>query len=260
MKGFSLRHSLLVALTLLAVGVPPAAAVPQSYSVIFADWTIIDQQNRNLGFLNFFEVSTDAPGADGELYPSAGYFTSVAQLDVRVRNLNREAYDFDVSFNSRSSGEIADGRLLISLTGSNPNVLRGSLELDGRFKLVSLVRKQQGQATPQIAPPEPDSFDSPGFGVSSPAYRLRGVPEGSRLVLRSTPDRSGASVASLDVFATEISVLECVPKIDPVQFENAGTDGKRRLLAGAWCRIQTPAPASMVGYVLGRYLDPIVTP
>ncbi|MEO0496056.1 MAG: SH3 domain-containing protein [Pseudomonadota bacterium] len=247
-------------MTLLTLGVLPAAALPQSYSVIFADWTIIDQQNRNLGFLNFFEVSTDAPGADGELHPSAGYFTSVADLDVRVRNLNREAYDFDVSFSSRSSGEVTDGRLLVSLTGSNPNVLHGSLELDGRFKLISLVRKQPGQTGRQVASNEVDALDSPGFGVSGPAYRLRGVPEGGRLIVRSTPDRSGASVASLDVFATEIAVLECTPNIDPVQFQNASKDVKRRLLAGTWCQIQTPAPTSKVGYVLGRYLDPMAKP
>jgi len=97
--------------------------------------------------------------------------------------------------------------------------------------------------------------DLPGFGVWGPAYRLRNVPEGMRLVVRSESRRGAATVGSLTRSATEILVLNCAPEIAPLAFEDASPDGKRELLGGAWCQIDH---YGMTGFVPGVYLDPIL--
>ena len=232
----------------------------QSYSVIFGAWAIEDQQNSSLGYLEFFEVSIDAPAADGRLFKNAGYFSTAAELDVRVNNLAREAYDFDVLFKSPTSGEQTQGRMLISLKGNSRNILKGSIEIDGRFKLINLVRQEESAPSASTNKVENEEVhdDLPGFGITGPAYRLRNVPEGNNLLVRSAPNRSARIVARLDAFASEILVINCTPHIDHVQFDNTSIEGKRELLGGAWCRIQTPTPDFREGYVLGRYLDPIL--
>ena len=97
--------------------------------------------------------------------------------------------------------------------------------------------------------------DLPGFGIWGPAYRLRNVPEGMRLVVRSAGDRGAATVGSLTRSASEILVLNCAPEIEPLVFEDASPEAKRELLGGAWCRIDH---YGMTGFVPGIYLDPIL--
>lgn len=111
----------------------------------------------------------------------------------------------------------------------------------------------KGAAAQSDDPAEID--DLPGFGIWGPAYRLHNVPKGQRLVLRQTPSRQAAVIGSLARSATEILVLMCTPEIDALTYEDAPRDGKHRLLAGGWCRIDH---AGLEGYVPGVYLDPIL--
>lgn len=97
--------------------------------------------------------------------------------------------------------------------------------------------------------------DLPGFGIWGPAYRLRNVPQGMRLVVRSAGDRSAATVGSLTRSASEILVLNCAPEIVPLTFEDASAEAKRELLGGVWCQIDH---YGMTGFVPGVYLDPIL--
>lgn len=97
--------------------------------------------------------------------------------------------------------------------------------------------------------------DLPGFGIWGPAYRLRNVPEGMRLVVRAAGDRGAATVGSLTRSASEILVLNCAPEIKPLVFEDASAEAKRELLGGTWCQIDH---YGMTGFVPGIYLDPIL--
>lgn len=108
----------------------------------------------------------------------------------------------------------------------------------------------------QTEPSDPaEAADLPGFGVWGPAYRLRNVPEGMRLVVRASGDRGAATVGSLTRSATEVLVLNCFPEIVPLDFEDASPDGKREMLGGVWCQIDH---YGMTGFVPGIYLDPIL--
>lgn len=100
-----------------------------------------------------------------------------------------------------------------------------------------------------------ETADLPGFGVWGPAYRLRNVPEGMRLVVRASGDRSAATVGSLTRSASEVLVLNCFPEIVPLDFEDASPEAKREMLGGVWCRIDH---YGMTGFVPGIYLDPIL--
>ncbi|WP_299482492.1 hypothetical protein [uncultured Roseibium sp.] len=97
--------------------------------------------------------------------------------------------------------------------------------------------------------------DLPGFGIWGPAYRLRNVPEGMRLVVRSAGHRNAATVGSLTRSASEILVLNCAPEIVPLTFEDASVEAKRELLGGVWCQIDH---YGMTGFLPGIYLDPIL--
>jgi len=97
--------------------------------------------------------------------------------------------------------------------------------------------------------------DLPGFGIWGPAYRLRNVPEGQRLVVRAEAQRQAPTIGSLARAATEILVLDCSPEITPLVFEDASREAKRELLGGVWCQIDH---YGMTGYVPGIYLDPIL--
>lgn len=97
--------------------------------------------------------------------------------------------------------------------------------------------------------------DLPGFGIWGPAYRLRNVPQGMRLVVRTAGDRGAATVGSLTRGASEILVLNCEPEIVPLTFEDASAEGKREMLGGVWCQIDH---YGMTGFVPGIYLDPIL--
>lgn len=98
-------------------------------------------------------------------------------------------------------------------------------------------------------------YDLPGFGIWGPAYRLRNVPEGQRLVVRANAQRQAPTVGSLARSATEILVLDCSPEITPLVFEDASREAKRELLGGVWCQIDH---YGMTGFVPGIYLDPIL--
>jgi len=97
--------------------------------------------------------------------------------------------------------------------------------------------------------------DLPGFGIWGPAYRLRNVQEGQRLVVRNEARRASATVGSLPRSASEILVLGCTPEIAPLVFEDASKEAKRELLGSAWCRVDH---YGLTGYVPGVYLDPIL--
>lgn len=105
------------------------------------------------------------------------------------------------------------------------------------------------------APDPAEAADLPGFGVWGPAYRLRNVPDGMRLVVRASGDRSSASVGSLTRSASEVLVLNCFPEIVPLDFEDASREAKREMLGGVWCEIDH---YGMTGFVPGIYLDPIL--
>ena len=100
-----------------------------------------------------------------------------------------------------------------------------------------------------------EAHDLPGFGIWGPAYRLRNVPEGNRLVVRAQAQRQAPTIGSLARAASEILVLDCSPEIVPLVFEDASREVKRELLGGLWCRIDH---YGMTGYVPGIYLDPIL--
>ncbi|WP_422041579.1 hypothetical protein [Roseibium sp.] len=111
-------------------------------------------------------------------------------------------------------------------------------------------------APAQTAASDPaETADLPGFGVWGPAYRLRNVPDGMRLVVRASGDRGAATVGSLTRSASEILVLNCFPEIVPLDFEDASPEAKREMLGGVWCRIDH---YGMTGFVPGIYLDPIL--
>ncbi|WP_298964915.1 hypothetical protein [uncultured Roseibium sp.] len=104
--------------------------------------------------------------------------------------------------------------------------------------------------------PDPaETADLPGFGIWGPAYKLRNVPNGMRLVVRAQGTRSAETVGSLARSASEVLVLNCAPEIVPLTFEDASPDGKRELLGGVWCQIDH---YGMTGFVPGIYLDPIL--
>lgn len=98
-------------------------------------------------------------------------------------------------------------------------------------------------------------YDLPGFGIWGPAYKLRNIPEGQRLVVRADAQRQAPTVGSLPRLSSEILVLDCFPEITPLVFEDASREAKRELLGGVWCRIDH---YGMTGYVPGIYLDPIL--
>ncbi len=100
-----------------------------------------------------------------------------------------------------------------------------------------------------------EAADLPGFGVWGPAYRLRNVPEGMRLVVRASGNRGSATVGSLTRSASEVLVLNCFPEIVPLDFEDASREAKREMLGGVWCQIDH---YGMTGFVPGIYLDPIL--
>ncbi|WP_298817779.1 hypothetical protein [uncultured Roseibium sp.] len=104
--------------------------------------------------------------------------------------------------------------------------------------------------------PDPaETADLPGFGIWGPAYKLRNVPNGMRLVVRAQGTRSAETVGSLARSASEVLVLNCSPEIVPLTFEDASPEGKRELLGGVWCQIDH---YGMTGFVPGIYLDPIL--
>lgn len=113
-----------------------------------------------------------------------------------------------------------------------------------------------GLQTVSANEPDPaDTGDLPGFGIWGPAYKLRNVPNGMRLVVRAQGSRSAETVGSLARSASEVLVLNCAPEIVPLTFEDASPDGKRELLGGVWCQIDH---YGMTGFVPGIYLDPIL--
>ncbi|WP_298983001.1 hypothetical protein [uncultured Roseibium sp.] len=104
--------------------------------------------------------------------------------------------------------------------------------------------------------PDPaETADLPGFGIWGPAYKLRNVPNGMRLVVRAQGTRSAETVGSLARSASEVLVLNCAPEIAPLTFEDASPDSKRELLGGVWCQIDH---YGLTGFVPGIYLDPIL--
>ncbi|MEN0000203.1 MAG: SH3 domain-containing protein [Pseudomonadota bacterium] len=237
---------------------PVSAQSIHTYGVVFGDWAIESDSGASLGFIQVFEVSTDAPGFSGELFRNAGFFDSAAEMTGSVRANPRQAFVFDITFQSKQSGEQADGRLLLSLKGTNENRLQGSIEIDNRYVVVTLQRQfKRGvifDPVPDIV--EEDFNDLPGTGVTGPAYRLRNVPEGRALRVRASNNRSSSVVGQLPATEQDMLVMSCAPQIDPVRFDQSTLEGKRKMLGGVWCEMETRN--GLRGYVLGRYLDPMV--
>jgi len=124
------------------------------------------------------------------------------------------------------------------------------------FVCLLLIGLDAPAATAQTDASDPaEAADLPGFGVWGPAYRLRNVPDGMRLVVRASADRGAATVGSLTRSATEVLVLNCFPEIVPLEFEDASREAKREMLGGVWCEIDH---YGMTGFVPGIYLDPIL--
>ena len=121
--------------------------------------------------------------------------------------------------------------------------------------LIGCLLPLSASVTPAVAQDPAEVNDLPGFGIWGPAYRLRNVPDGMRLVVRSGPDRTSGTVGSLPRSAIEILVLNCAPEIAPLVFEDASPADKRALLETAWCEIDH---YGMTGHVPGIYLDPIL--
>ena len=134
------------------------------------------------------------------------------------------------------------------------------IKLFSKFPLLAVCLLLIGPDVPfasaQTVPQDPaEAADLPGFGVWGPAYRLRNVPEGMRLVVRASGTRGSATVGSLTRSASEVLVLNCFPEIVPLDFEDASREAKREMLAGVWCQIDH---YGMTGFVPGIYLDPIL--
>ena len=248
---------------------PASANQTHTFAVVFGVWALEGEGGESLGFMDVYEVSVDAPGLSGRLFANAGFFDASADMTGNVHINTREAFVFDILFENTQSGARADGRLLLSLKGTDRDRLNGSIEVDNRFLLVTL-RRQPGKSvqpqpvqrrtqtqTPQAnISVEPETFDLPGTGFTGPAYRLRNVPANRQLRIRTGPDRSTQVVGQMPAAEQEILVLSCTPEIDPVRYDQTSREGKHEMLGGVWCQIQTRS--GLRGYVLGRYLDPIL--
>lgn len=123
------------------------------------------------------------------------------------------------------------------------------------FRVVGLVTMLGAGSVSSPVVASEDGYDLPGFGIWGPAYQLRNVPVGKRLVVRRSGVRSAATIGSLKRSAKEILVLNCAPKIEALQFEDASPEAKRELLGGVWCEIEH---YGLKGFVPGVYLDPIL--
>lgn len=155
----------------------------------------------------------------------------------------------------RSSEFDGEYRLVVQLAGLASGRMEATLAGDGFSDPVTMQRAVGAEGpTDDFAGDEPYEDDLPGVGVSGPAYRLIGVPEGRRLALRGGGNRDAASIGSIPANATEILVLGCEPYMEAFEYEELSDAGKRRVLDGSWCEIRHGAAT---GFVPGRYLQAI---
>ncbi|MEM9330989.1 MAG: SH3 domain-containing protein [Pseudomonadota bacterium] len=231
------------------------ATSAQIYSVVFGNWAIEHNNGESLGYIEVFEVSVDAPGFDGKLFANAELFNSSALLTGSVVNKTTDAFIFDVLYRATASGENANGRLLLSLKGTDPDRLAGSFELDNRFVLINLVRQASRDQTTQNQSPQAIKNDPAKTALTLPSYGLRNIPSGRALRIRSAPNRSSQAIGQMESDTQNLSLLSCTPQIDPVRFGQVSFEGKLELLGGVWCRIKTRDGRQ--GFVLGRYLRPL---
>lgn len=235
-------------------------------------WHLQTQNGKALGKLRFNSQASGNVLGSGLLAAKWGGM----QRDVAISLVRQgpSALDLSLGYAGQARGK---PRLLLSLPNGSNDQLGGTLIQGRRWQLVRLSADRRsgatsgngGQSMPParpIAPPiksdpadftseEPIEGDMPGSGVTGPAYRMRNVPQGRRLALRSAPDRSAASVGTIAWNASEILVLGCEPAINPVAFDRADLATKRRFLSRGWCEIDHEGKR---GHVIGTYLDPII--
>ncbi len=235
-------------------------------------WHLSSQKGKALGRLRFNRQSNGRVMGSGRLAAKWGGMQQ--NVGILLMQEGPSALDLALGFVGQKQGK---PRLLLSLANGAADQLGGTLIQDRRWQLVRLTREKRspatggssdqssGQASGQssgitsdpsdFAAEEPIEGDMPGSGVTGPAYRMRNVPEGRQLAVRSAPDRSASSVGTLAWNASEILVLGCKPNINPVAFDRADLGSKRRFLARGWCEIDHEG---LRGFVIGIYLDPIL--
>ncbi|MCT4654313.1 MAG: hypothetical protein N4A65_00745 [Cohaesibacter sp.] len=224
-------------------------------------WHLTSQNGKALGKLRFNRQSNGAVMGSGLLAAKRG--GSQQDVAISLVRAGPSALDFSLGFVGQRQGK---PRLLLSLGNGASNQLGGTLIQNDSWYVVRLTR-ENAAAQPfdqssgmtsnpsDFAAEEPIEGDMPGTGVTGPAYRMRNVPEGRQLAVRSAPDRSASSVGTLPWNASEILVLGCKPNINPVAFDRADLGTKRRFLARGWCEIEHEG---LRGHVIGIYLDPIL--
>ncbi|MCC2099173.1 MAG: hypothetical protein KDJ29_19950 [Hyphomicrobiales bacterium] len=214
------------------------------------EWTLYDaERNEILGTLAF--EGTSGEGRDF-IQPYNGVRNGV---DLRLAHQRNEAYDFEVRYRSYPN----TGRLLLDASSLASDVMRGTFNDVQQGLMLVEARRGSGRdashTEPEAARDNDAESDLPGIGVSGPAYRLRGVPNGKTVKLRSGPSRSASVSGRLASDATELLVYSCTPAIDTLAFEQTNGEGKRDLLAKAWCDVRSEEAS---GYLPGLYLDPIL--
>ena len=231
-------------------------------------WHLSSQNGKALGKLRFNRQSNGRVMGSGRLTAKWGGMQQ--NVGILLMQEGPSALDLALGFVGQKQGK---HRLLLSLANGAADQLGGTLIQDRCWQLVRLTRDKSksatggssGQSSDQssdmtndpsnFAVEEPIEGDMPGSGMTGPAYRMRNVPEGRQLSVRSAPDRSASSVGTLAWNAREILVLGCKPNINPVAFDRADLGTKQRFLARGWCEIDHEG---LRGFVIGIYLDPIL--
>ena len=149
----------------------------------------------------------------------------------------------------------AAGRILLARNAAGEIV--GTLISEGGFTQLRLVAATNGSG--DFVEPIDETHDAPGFGVSGPAYRLRNIPPGQSVKLRTGPARDAASVSSVGAGATNLLVIACTPEIDQVEFDKSTTAARLAILDRLWCRVTLPLAGggAVEGWVPGVYLEPM---
>ena len=237
---------------------PPHQAAPREAGLL-GQWVLQDPNGKDFGRLSFDEKYGAIAGS-GTIVDGAFFYGNIA-VDLRERLRRGSAYDLSITYYAGQSGEQITGRLLLS---PHRDGFKGTM-LDPELGplLVSLVRAD-GNSGGSVPVDSRDfasdddmlesELDMPGIGVTGPAYRLRNVPPGRMIKLRSAPRRDAVASGTLGAEASEILVLGCSPQIDTMAFEEADQRGRQDLLATVWCEITHDQGQ---GYLPGLYLDPI---
>ena len=219
---------------------PPPAHAPRTTGIVTmddGDYEVLDQFGSYLGTLALSQGPDGRVSGDGLMIPTAALAgQSTREVIVRTNRVTADALDMALIFDFGGPQQ----RLLIGRDGTGD--WSGTLLRDADWVPVTLFAVGE-------------TYDLPGFGIYAPNYQLRNT-AGNPARLRTAPRSDAPSAGTIMPSSQTINVLQCLPDIDSLEWEESSLANRLQRLDAVWCEVVHDA-GQQPGWLPGHFLEPV---